>query len=185
MAAHDEILRAALVLCRRRRGWRFRPVEIVRALPHLEPGTVRTHIVSRCCLNAPKNHPHKWDYFRRVARAVYEIRPAYRRIDASRKSRKRSVPRSSAVAERRAGYGREREGARRDTIHAVVRRSEGSYVGECLEVAVVTQGRTLDELVTNLQDAIALHLDGEDLQELGLAPEPRLAITYELAAAQG
>ena len=33
------------------------PVEIVRALPHLDPGTVRTHIVSRCCVNAPKNHP--------------------------------------------------------------------------------------------------------------------------------
>ena len=181
MTIHEEVLGAANRLCRQRRGWRFRPIEVVRALPHLNENAVRTHVVSRCCTNAPKNHPHKWDYFRRVARGVYEIRPAYRRMDESRKSRKRSA----AVAGRRAGYGREPKGARRDTIHAVASRSEGWYVGECLEVAVVTQGRTLDELVANLQDAIALHLDGEDFQELDLVSAPRLAVTYELAAAQG
>jgi predicted RNase H-like HicB family nuclease len=62
----------------------------------------------------------------------------------------------------------------------VVRRSRGWYVGECLEVAVVSQGRTLDELVDSLREAVALHLDGEDAGALGLAPTPRLAVTYEL-----
>ena len=55
------------------------------------------------------------------------------------------------------------------TIQAVIRRGEQSgYVAECLELAVVTQGATLDEVVQNLQEAVALHLEGEDLQELGL-----------------
>ncbi|KAM3116570.1 type II toxin-antitoxin system HicB family antitoxin [Phormidesmis sp. 146-33] len=48
----------------------------------------------------------------------------------------------------------------RKTITAIVQSSEqGGYVAECSEVAVVTQADTLDELVSNLQEAVALHLD--------------------------
>ena len=64
----------------------------------------------------------------------------------------------------------------------MVRRSRGWYVGECLEVAVVSQGRTLDELVDGLREAVELHLEGEDAAALGLVPAPRLAVTYELPA---
>ena len=42
--------------------------------------------------------------------------------------------------------------------------SEGWYVAECLEVAVVTQGRSLDETLANqanLRSALELHLDDE------------------------
>lgn len=54
-----------------------------------------------------------------------------------------------------------------DAVHAVVSEERGTFVAECLEVAVVTQGATLDEVLANLQDAIALHLQGEDLTALG------------------
>ena len=70
----------------------------------------------------------------------------------------------------------------RETVHAVVRRTRGEYVGECLEIAVVSQGRTLDELVDGLREAVELHLEGEDTAALGLAPALRLAVTYELPA---
>ncbi|NQT33551.1 type II toxin-antitoxin system HicB family antitoxin [bacterium] len=61
------------------------------------------------------------------------------------------------------------------TIKAVIRHGEESgYVAECFEIAVVTQGKTLDETVQNLEDAVALFLDGEDLEELGLAPDPAI-----------
>lgn len=66
------------------------------------------------------------------------------------------------------------------TIHAIVRRGESQYVAECLELAVVTQGKTLDEAVRNLQEAVVLHLEGEDLQSLGLLSEPTLVVTLEL-----
>ena len=46
---------------------------------------------------------------------------------------------------------------------------------------MVTQGRTLDEVVANLREAIGLHLEGEDLALLGLAAAPRIALSYELA----
>jgi len=69
----------------------------------------------------------------------------------------------------------------RHTIHAAITRDEeGWYVAECLEIAVVTQGRTLDETMANLQEAVALHLEGEDLSELGLSPSPTVAVSMEL-----
>lgn len=65
------------------------------------------------------------------------------------------------------------------TIKAVVRKGETQYVAECVEISVVTQGTTLDEVVDNLREAVSLHLEGEDLKELGLAPNPSLIVTVE------
>jgi predicted RNase H-like HicB family nuclease len=66
------------------------------------------------------------------------------------------------------------------TIKALIRKGESYYIAECLELAVVTQGKTLDETAGNLREAVSLHLEGEDLQELGLAPNPTLIITMEV-----
>lgn len=66
------------------------------------------------------------------------------------------------------------------TIKAYVRKGEAYYVAECLEIPVVTQGKTLDEVLSNLQEAVALHLEDEDLTELGLAPDPSILVTLEL-----
>lgn len=72
---------------------------------------------------------------------------------------------------------------RQHTIKAFIRPGEQSgYVAECLEIPVVTQGRTLDEVTSNLREAVALHLEGEDLAELGLAPSPTILVTYEMEA---
>lgn len=69
------------------------------------------------------------------------------------------------------------------TIKAVIRAGEQSgYVAECIEVPVVTQGHTLDEVAANLQEAVALHLTLEDPAQWGLAAHPTLVVTFELAA---
>jgi predicted RNase H-like HicB family nuclease len=58
----------------------------------------------------------------------------------------------------------------RYTIQAIIYPGdETGYVAECLDLAVVTQGRSLGETVQNLREAIQLHLEGEDLAEMGLA----------------
>ena len=57
---------------------------------------------------------------------------------------------------------------------------EQGYVAECLDIAVVTQGRTLDEVVNNLKEAVALHLEDENLNKLGFIDHPILAVTVEL-----
>ena len=72
------------------------------------------------------------------------------------------------------------------TIKALVRQGEECYVAECLEIAVVTQGKTLEETLSNLRAAVALHLEGEDPADFGLAPNPTILVTMEveLACAQ-
>ena len=66
-------------------------------------------------------------------------------------------------------------------IHAMIRLGdEEGYVAECVEISVVTQGKTLDEVTQNLSEAIALHLEGENLSEFGLVSEPSVIVTFEL-----
>jgi predicted RNase H-like HicB family nuclease len=73
-------------------------------------------------------------------------------------------------------------GALRTAIHArITPDTESGYVATCEEIAVVTQGETLDEVTANLRDGVALHLDGEDLAALGFAAEPTIIVTLELA----
>ena len=75
-----------------------------------------------------------------------------------------------------------REEMLQHTIKAVIRPGEQSgYVAECLEIPVITQGATLDEVTRNLQEAVALHLADEDLSALGLAPNPTVVVTMELS----
>ena len=70
------------------------------------------------------------------------------------------------------------------TIKVAIRKGEQSgYVAECLELPVVTQGATLDETVENLREAISLHLEGEDLLDLGLEPPLTVLVLLELEAA--
>ncbi len=59
----------------------------------------------------------------------------------------------------------------RRTIKVFIRRGENYYSAECLEIAVVTQGKTLDETIANLNEAVALHLEGEDPADSNLVPE--------------
>ena len=68
-------------------------------------------------------------------------------------------------------------------VKAIIRKGEDFYVAECVEIAVVTQCKTLDETVSNLREAVGLHLQGEDLAELGLADDPWILITLELELA--
>ena len=70
------------------------------------------------------------------------------------------------------------------TIKAIIRPGEeGGYVAECVEIAVVTQGHTLDETIANLREAVQLHLADENPADFGLVAEPTLLVTMELAPA--
>jgi predicted RNase H-like HicB family nuclease len=67
-------------------------------------------------------------------------------------------------------------------IHVRVFRGDSQYVAECLDLPVVTQAKTLDELAANIKEAVALHLDGEEPGEWGLAPNATILATVELDA---
>jgi predicted RNase H-like HicB family nuclease len=65
-------------------------------------------------------------------------------------------------------------------IQVRIYKGENQYVAECLDLPVVTQGKTLDELTENVREAISLHLRGEDLAELGFADDPSVLASFEI-----
>jgi predicted RNase H-like HicB family nuclease len=65
-------------------------------------------------------------------------------------------------------------------IQVRIVKGETQYIAECLDLPVVSQGKTLDEVTKNIQEAIELHLEGENLAELGFAPEPSVLASFEL-----
>jgi predicted RNase H-like HicB family nuclease len=71
---------------------------------------------------------------------------------------------------------------KRLTIQVRIFRGDTKYVADCVDLPVVTEGDTLDEVVANIREAIGLHLEGEDLSELGLANDPTIVATMELEA---
>jgi predicted RNase H-like HicB family nuclease len=72
---------------------------------------------------------------------------------------------------------------RRTILASVHPGDDFGYVASCADIAVVTQGSTLEELVANLREAVELHFEGEDLAELGFAPDPILLVVAELPLA--
>lgn len=68
------------------------------------------------------------------------------------------------------------------TIQVRITRGEHQFVAECLDLPVVTQALTLDELASNIREAIALHIEGENLAELGFSSDPTILATIELEA---
>lgn len=65
-------------------------------------------------------------------------------------------------------------------IQFTIQKYKKYYVAQGVELAIVTQGKTLDELTRNINEAVALHLEGEDLTELGLAERPSILVNFEL-----
>lgn len=65
-------------------------------------------------------------------------------------------------------------------IQVRVFRGDKYYVAECFDLPVLTQAGTLDELMSNVREAIALQLEGEDPADFGLAPDASILASYEL-----
>lgn len=59
-------------------------------------------------------------------------------------------------------------------------KGEKYFVAECIDLPVITQGKTLDELVKNLKEALELHLEEENLEDFDIAPNPAIIANVEL-----
>ncbi len=77
VAVHKQVLEAARRVCEASADGTFTPAAIARHLPHLNAGTVRTH-VNRRCVNAPGGRGSRLPYFRRVGYGSYRIEPPFR-----------------------------------------------------------------------------------------------------------
>jgi len=65
-------------------------------------------------------------------------------------------------------------------IQVHIYKGEKYYIAECLDLPVVTQGKTLDELISNLKEAIELQLAGENLANFDLVAEPSIMANIEV-----
>jgi len=68
-------------------------------------------------------------------------------------------------------------------IQVKIYKGEKFYVAECVDLPVVTQGRTLDETVGNIKEAIDLHLEGENLEDWDILPDFSILANLELEPA--
>ena len=80
----------------------------------------------------------------------------------------------------------------RDTIHVKVEYLTGFeegesdtgypyYVASCDEIVAVTDGKTWNELMRNIQEMISASLEGDDtIAVYNLVPNPRIVVTMEL-----
>ena len=65
-------------------------------------------------------------------------------------------------------------------IQVKIFKGEQQYVAQGIDIPVVTQGKTFDELIANLTEAIDLQLEGEDMTVYNLSSSPSVLMNYEL-----
>ena len=65
-------------------------------------------------------------------------------------------------------------------IYFTVSKGEHYYFAECTDLAIVTQGKTLDDTVKNIKEAFCLHIEGENLNDLDISSSPAISINYDL-----
>jgi predicted RNase H-like HicB family nuclease len=58
---------------------------------------------------------------------------------------------------------------------------QSGFVAECLDLPVVSHGKTIDEALENVRQAFELHLEDEDTESLGISMTAPLLTTLQLA----
>ena len=62
----------------------------------------------------------------------------------------------------------------------MIYKDESQYVAECLDFPVISQGKTLDETVNNISEALELHLEDESMEDLGFVEKPVVNINLDI-----
>lgn len=68
----------------------------------------------------------------------------------------------------------------RQVIQISIYKGEKYYIAEGVNIPVVTQGKTYDELFNNLKEALSLFLEGEDLSKYDIQANPAIIANLEL-----
>lgn len=74
----DELLEVVTKLVNKKSINEFTVAEVLEAMMNnntvYSVNTIKTHITSRCCMNAPKNHYSTYDDYERVNKGVYKLK---------------------------------------------------------------------------------------------------------------
>ena len=61
-----------------------------------------------------------------------------------------------------------------------INKGDKYYVAQGIDLPIVTQGKTLDELTENINEAVELQLEGENPADFDIAPKPSVLVNFEL-----
>ncbi len=68
----------------------------------------------------------------------------------------------------------------RKVINISIYKGDNYLVAEGMNIPIVTQGKTYDELMENLKEANELFFEDEDLSKYDLDPNPVIVANFEL-----
>ncbi len=68
----------------------------------------------------------------------------------------------------------------KNIINVHVYRGDKYYIAESGDLPFVTQAITLDELMSNIKEAVELTLEGENNNDFDLSPNPQILVNLEL-----
>jgi predicted RNase H-like HicB family nuclease len=61
-----------------------------------------------------------------------------------------------------------------------IQKGKKYYTAQGVDVPVITQAKTLDELTSNITEALDLHFKNEDITDLGFISKPSILINFEI-----
>lgn len=70
----------------------------------------------------------------------------------------------------------------KSTVQFYISQDSEGYSASGVDLAVVTQAATLDELMVNIREAVQLHFENEEPASLGYAADPAVMANFEVSA---
>jgi predicted RNase H-like HicB family nuclease len=61
-----------------------------------------------------------------------------------------------------------------------ISKDEDTYIAEGVDLAIVTQANDLDDLMSNIKEAVSLHLEGENIEDFDFSQKPSILVNFEL-----
>lgn len=61
-----------------------------------------------------------------------------------------------------------------------VYKENNSYIAEGVDLSIITQAEDLDQLVKNIEEAVSLHFEGENISDFDYSQKPSILVNYEL-----
>ena len=73
----------------------------------------------------------------------------------------------------------------KNIIQFYISEENGIYTAEGLNVPIITEGKDFEELKSNIQEAVGLYFEGEDIASLGFGRTPSILTNFELSLNHG
>ena len=68
----------------------------------------------------------------------------------------------------------------KNIIQFSITQEDGVYTADGINVPIVTEGKTFEELKQNIKEAVELYFENEDVSSLGFGKMPSILTSFEL-----